>query len=219
LPRYLIARSSIPVPLTGDASAPPWCNAETARIDQFPWHFSGRKQGTTCRVLYDSQSVYVQFQAEDRHISARVTELNGPVCTDSCVEFFATIDPARIPDYFNFETNCCGQVHLAFGPQREGRKLVPPAAAATIRIATALPGSTKEESPDDDGWWLAAAIPFRTLGELAGRPVRPERGTVWRGNFYRCGGRTDPQFACWSPVRTPKPDFHRPEFFGELLFG
>ena len=67
-------------------------------------------------------------------------------------------------------------------------------------------------------WWAAVAISFRTLSELIGRTVAPAAGDAWKGNFYRCGGKTDPQFACWSPIEFPRPDFHRPEFFGELHF-
>ena len=41
-----------------------------------------------------------------------------------------------------------------------------------------------------------------------------------RGNFYKCGDKTaHPHFVSWNPVGTPSPDFHRPEFFGELLLG
>jgi len=48
--------------------------------------------------------------------------------------------------------------------------------------------------------------------------IRDRSGTVWRANFYRCGGKTDTQYACWNPIGCEKPDFHRPEFFGDLTF-
>jgi hypothetical protein len=44
-------------------------------------------------------------------------------------------------------------------------------------------------------------------------------GHVARANFYKCGDETEtPHFGAWSPVQTPQPDFHRPEFFGRLVF-
>ena len=76
----------------------------------------------------------------------------------------------------------------------------------------------KDVSPDDDGWWLVATIPFEVIGELSGRQVKPAAGDVWQGNFYRCGGTIDPQYACWSPVDTPQPHFHQPGYFSELRF-
>ena len=39
------------------------------------------------------------------------------------------------------------------------------------------------------------------------------------GNFYKCADGTDSMhFVSWSPIPTAKPDFHRPEFFGILIF-
>jgi hypothetical protein len=38
-----------------------------------------------------------------------------------------------------------------------------------------------------------------------------------RANFYKCGDLTaHPHFLSWNPIDLPKPDFHRPEFFGTL---
>ena len=93
-----------------------------------------------------------------------------------------------------------------------------PSGVTARRVGTSIPTPTKVESPNDDGWWLAAAIPFSAISELAGFKVAPKSGTVWRANFYRCGGRTDPQYACWNHIDNPQPDFHRPEFFGNLTF-
>ena len=37
------------------------------------------------------------------------------------------------------------------------------------------------------------------------------------GNFYKCGDATEmPHYLSWNPIQTERPDFHRPEFFGEL---
>ena len=43
-------------------------------------------------------------------------------------------------------------------------------------------------------------------------------GIHFRGNCYKCGDRTEhPHFLAWNPVHTPTPDFHRPEFLGEMI--
>ena len=207
-----------PVPLTGETDRTPWGRAEAIEIACFPWYESGERQATTARLLYDEKALYVQYRCKDRHISCEHAELNSSVCRDSCVELFASIEPERAPDYFNLETNACGTMLMGFGPGREGRNRIRQETASRIRIVTSVPGPTKEESPDDDGWWLAASVPFEALAEFTGRPVRPRAGTVWRGNLYRCGGKTDDQYACWNPIDAPAPDFHRPESFGELRF-
>jgi hypothetical protein len=215
---YVIQRAKQPVPLCGDPSAGPWKAAPATQIDQFCWYKAGEKQGTDVRLLYDDQAVYTQFLCQDRHIFAQVTQTNGNVCLDSCVEFFATINPEKGTDYFNLEMNCCGTRLMGFGPARRPRISIHPDQAGRIEIATSVPGPTKAESPSDHGWWAAAAIPFDFLSEFTGVKIAPKAGTKWRANFFRCGGKTDTQFACWENIPWERPDFHRPEFFGNVTF-
>jgi hypothetical protein len=74
-----------------------------------------------------------------------------------------------------------------------------------------------EGGPLDEGgiwtWRVGVVIPFELIG------VDPENlPESIRANFYKCGDKTaHPHYLSWSPIETPKPDFHRPEFFGELL--
>ena len=43
-------------------------------------------------------------------------------------------------------------------------------------------------------------------------------GVRFRGNCYKCGDRTEhPHYLAWNPVNTLSPDFHRPEFLGEMI--
>ncbi len=216
--RYTIRSVRQAPPLVGRVAGTPWEAAGVLRIDNYPWYERGEKQSTAVRMLYDRRAVYVQFRCRDRHISARATQLNGDVYLDSCVELFAMPDPEVSGDYFNLEINCCGCMHLGWGPGRRGRRLVTPQLSRRIRIAASVAAPTKEESGADRRWWVAAALPLETLSDFAGRAVRPGPGDRWRANLYRCGGRTDPQYACWSPIDRPQPDYHRPEFFGTLCF-
>ncbi len=62
-------------------------------------------------------------------------------------------------------------------------------------------------------WRVMLVIPFEVIG--VDPDSLPEK---LLGNFYKCGDLTaHPHYVTWSPVGTPGPDFHRPEFFGELL--
>lgn len=212
---YTVGRAAETPPLTGDLDGP-WADAPTLAIDAWPWDTGRDRQATTARLLYDDEALYLQYVCEDTHLEATATELNGEVWTDSCVEFFAAPAPGERPGYVNFEANCCGAFLMGYGPGRGQREFVAPEVAAGVRVATPVPGPTKEPSPDDDGWWLAAALPFGVLSALAGHRVAPSPGDRWRANCYRCGGRTE--FAAWNPVEAPDPDFHRPEQFGAISF-
>lgn len=220
---YTIVRAPDDVPLGGAIADTPWNAAHEFRIDEFSWHESGPKPLTTGRALYDDRAVYLQYHVEDRDITAEVTDLNGPTYRDSSVEFFADPNPEDDSMYFNFEPNCCGQFKLAW-QERDweergiGRDLVSPEVADRIDVETSVPGPTKESHPDDEEWWLAAAIPFDVLSELTGLEIGPTEGTEWRGNFYRSGVQSESQKATWNPIEKPEPDYHSPEFFGELRF-
>jgi hypothetical protein len=220
--RYVVTKVTGQVPLVGDPKAGPWKKARMLKIDQFSWYKSGDKQATTVRLLYDDQAVYAQFICEDTHIYAEATELNGPVWKDSCVEFFGTIAPEKSTDYFNLEMNCCGTFLVGFNRSRDKGVRISPDLAARVKVISPLPKAPKAESPTDNGWWIAVRLPFDVIAELSGQPVQVTCGTAWRANFYRCGGKTDQQYGCWSPIDTvkhPFADFHRPEYFGSLVFG
>lgn len=215
---YRIVQTDQPVPADGRALGP-WARAEAAAICEFPWYRGGLRQGTTVRMLYDQSALHMLFTAADRHISAGVTELNGPVCTDSCVELFAAVEPKVGPEYFNLELNCCGVLHMGWGSQRDSRRLICEDLAGRIEVSGSEQGPMPREPRDDDeGWHLVVKLPWDVLDAFVGREIRPRPATVWRGNFYRCGGQVEPQFACWNPIDTDGPDYHRPECFAELHF-
>ena len=212
--RHTVARADGPVELSGSVRATSWPRARPLHVDVYPWYAGGGKQATEVRLLYDPDNLYAQFRCRDLHIFSAETKLNGDVYKDSCVEMFAGIDEV----YFNLEINCCGVMHLGVGSGRTPRRLVDAVLAGQIKIATSIRSPIKAESPDDRDWWVAARLPFAVLNKFTARVLTPRPGATWRANFYRCGGRIDPQYACWSPIDTPEPDYHRPEFFGELRF-
>jgi len=215
---HTIARLGADFKPTCDPSGGPLAALEPVHIECYPWYERGERQATAVRTGWTERAIYLRFECRDRHVCATRTELNSDVCEDSCVEFFASV-PEDPESYFNLEVNCCGTLHLGYGGAEGVRRMVTPAVAALIAIATSVPGPTKTESPGDDGWLVEVALPFEAISCLAGRPVHVEEGTRWRGNFFRCGGATDPQYACWAPISAPAPAFHLPEFFGTLTFG
>ena len=56
-------------------------------------------------------------------LASTVSEPNSATHRDSCVEFF--IDPMKDGNYYNFEFNCIGTTHLAYGPDRSNRTFIP----------------------------------------------------------------------------------------------
>jgi hypothetical protein len=61
-------------------------------------------------------------------------------------------------------------------------------------------------------WELCVRIPFHLM-DIDADHLPPKL----LGNFYKCADATDqPHYVSWNPIKTEKPDFHRPEFFGEI---
>ncbi|HOX40382.1 MAG TPA: carbohydrate-binding family 9-like protein [Candidatus Brocadiia bacterium] len=168
-PQYVVARADKAPRLKALKDDPAWKDVAVLEIANFPWHESGEKQKTFVRLLWDAEAVYARFECADRHISASRTAPNSDVCNDSCVEFFATPFPDDGPDYFNLEINCCGTVLLGWGPDRWKSKKAPVELIRRIEVAHSVPGPTREESPNDDGWVVECRLPLAVVSALAGR--------------------------------------------------
>jgi len=201
--------------LGNDQPPIPWERIPTLEIDCYPWYEGGEKQRTTAQVAISSENLHVRFQCEDRHIYAEFTRPNDPVSRDSCVEFFFAPEPETSLWYFNLEISCVGNILFGWGYGRDTLTRAPVDVIGNIEVKHTIPGPTKEESPDDNGWEIEARVSLSELQKVRPYP-KPQRGTVWRGNFYRCGGKTDEQFASWMPIDLPTPEYHCPQFFGLL---
>ena len=65
-------------------------------------------------------------------------------------------------------------------------------------------------------WELSLVIPVSSFFRYH---IVDLSGLQMRANFYKCGDKTSrPHFLSWNPIDVPSPDFHRPDFFGQLAF-
>ena len=138
-------------------------------------------------------------------------EDNGRSWEDSCCEFFVT-NPFD-GSYYNFELTCVGSLLAANGSGRQNRVPLDPRTVGKVIRHSSLERKPLEINGKIFGWTVVMLIPFEIIGiDPANLPVSV------RGNFYKCGDLTaHPHFLSWNPIGTPKPDFHQPEYFGELI--
>lgn len=183
-------------------------------IDTINWKEFSHLPETTFSVAHSGTEIYLKFRVREKWFVAEKLNDNENVYEDSCVEFF--VSPGSDGIYYNFEFNGIGTCLMGSGTGRTDSKRVDPALISKIRrlpSAGRMPVSQKE---DYFTWDLTVAIPvsvfFRhSIDRLGGRR--------FMANFYKCGDRTKvPHYVTWNPVNTGKPDFHRPEYFGELMF-
>lgn len=194
-----------------------WKSAEKAVIGSWPWNKEKKHPEVEFRALWSAKRLHVRFHVREKRILARRTEFQSSVCRDSCVEFFVSSNGSK---YFNFEINCIGTLLLEYGKSDERIK-IPVKDAGSVRISTSLPRGeaipAAMECPSH-GYVVEYSIPFTLFGKYSRTGV-PRAGDVWKGNFYKCADELpERQWGCWSPVNTERPDFHRPENFGDIVF-
>ena len=186
------------------AGSPGWSTVPSLSLGNILWEpdCGIRAGGQLC---HDSENLYVRLSAQEENIRAEYTSPLSPVWEDSCLEFFFSFDGRS---YVNLEANAKGALRAAYGPDRNKRRFL-------REMEVPLP--TAEAVEAEEGWELRLRLPLGLIPALWSVEARP--GLTFTGNFYSCGDATPaPHYAAWSPVETQTPDFHRSEFFGELIF-
>lgn len=214
-----VTRLATPPRIDADWEKSPWnaIRPESVRLHmgKRPEHFPK----TEVKIAYDEAALYVIFRVEDRYVRAVTPKDQGPVCTDSCVEFFFSPGSDVSQGYFNVEMNCGGTTLFYFQRARgKDAVAIPETEFTKITRAHSLPRIVEPEITAPTTWTVEYRLPVEILKKYC--PVTPPApGVVWRANFYKCGDKTShPHWLTWSPVDFPTPNFHLPEFFGTLRF-
>lgn len=180
-----------------------------------PAHFPG----VTLIGVYTVSSVILRFDVADRFVVARAEKHRHSVWEDSCVEFFFTPGTDLSKGYFNFEINCTGKIYFQHQLIKGiGKKNIADVDIEKIRVDSSLQGIIDPEISDLLNWNITVEIPYNILKKYA-EVIDPASGVIWRGNFQKCADKcSHPHWLTWNKIDSPKPNFHLPEFFGELYF-
>ena len=191
--------------ITRVSGAPDWESVPALKLGWILWEkdCGVRAEGRFC---HDGQGLSVLLRAEEKEIRAEYTEPLSPVHEDSCLEFFFM--PEREDRYLNFEINPNGCLHIGFGRDRKDRvRLAPEEAGTLFAVRTAK---------TEKGWETEYRIPASFLQLMY--PGFELKGKL-RANVYKCGDKTkQAHYLAWQRVGTEEPDFHRKEYFGEMVF-
>lgn len=177
--------------------------------EQFPYH-----PEVKFAIAHDDKNIYIHYQVKENSVRAVEGLDLGHVWEDSCCEFF--VSPDEKSGYYNLEANCIGTILLCNGQEREGRTPAPNAVLTRIERWASLGERTFGIRNEDTAWELALKVPVTAFFR---NKITTLSGLKMRGNFYKCGDKTQaPHFLSWKKVDVPQPDFHRPEFFGDIEF-
>lgn len=166
-------------------------------------------------IAHTGDTICIRFYVDEEYTMAMVTEDNGEVWTDSCVEFFINFDDSG---YYNFEFNCIGTILLGFRKEKVDAVHAGGEILGRIRRSSTLGKKpfTEAESKSVGHWELSVRIP---AGAFFRHDIKSFDGVTARANFYKCGDNlSHPHFLSWNPINNPAPDFHLEEFFGGIGF-
>ena len=177
-------------------------------IDCLNWPAFPYKPSVFFSMAYTNDALLLKYFVQEKFAIATVTNTNGDVYKDSCVEVFLSFDKKH---YYNLEFNCKGVARVEYGRERKDRTFLPVDVVQQIKTVVS---STRQGA--ETAWELTVVIPFTVfiydaIDSLSGKTIR--------GNFYKCGDELPlPHFLSWSPIQSHEPDFHLPQFFGKIMF-
>lgn len=187
-----------------DLNSDEWSRANTAMITTKNWGEDVYCPNTEVKVLANSEGLFLRFETDETELICDCKNLNEDVFKESCVEFFFKPDPDNA-NYFNFELNAIGTPLIGFGTGR-----------APLRCRLDIPDISIfgiESEMKEKGFAIKIFIPYSFLLMHV-----KKIGDYFLGNFQKCKELGDnPHYITYYPIRTPKPDFHRPEFFDKIL--
>jgi hypothetical protein len=190
-----------------------WSGVEKAHVDSFTWGDGTSSPKMYGQLVYvkngsEENGLYVHLFCDEKHPVSVETKPDGMVWLDSCMEFFFSLHDAGVEDnrFVNFECNSLGVSYIGFGIVGD-RVFLRDIGVERFPVQVSI---------EEDGWHVFTFIPEGDLKKMFDLTDVNE-GTVMTGNFNKCDENANAPFGTWSPVYTPQPDFHRPDFFGRIV--
>lgn len=166
------------------------------------------------RMAHNGSQLLINYRVAEECVRAVAPHDDGNVWEDSCCEFF--LSPVADGTYYNLECNAAGQLLVGFGPGREGRERAPRQVLDLIDRWTTMGRAPFADIAGQRTWQLCLAVP---TGVYYRHAIDSFDGISAKGNVYKCGDcLPHPHFLSLYPIDLPKPDFHRPDFFGPVVF-
>lgn len=162
-------------------------------------------------IWHSGDCLHIHYYVDEPAVVARCGADMEHVWEDSCVEFF--FEPMSDGAYYNVESNCIGRLYLCHGTGRSSRIPVSSEVLESIHRESSLGNEPFGISNNRTKWDLRLDIPSSVFS------LDTFSGLKARGNFYKCADASPVRhYMSLYPIHTPKPDFHRPEFFDDLIF-
>jgi hypothetical protein len=161
---------------------------------------------THLQLAWSESALFALFTVQELDVVCQCTLDGQPVWQDSCVELFIR-DICTPSVYHNFEFNSQGICLAQRGLDRHSRVEISHEEYSQIER---LPVHTQNAQSPYQQWSLLLSIPSTLLGCCADNQL--ESVAHLSMNAYKTSAKPA-HWASLFPVPTPRPDFHRPEYF------
>ena len=220
LPTCFAKKISQPLVLSGKMDDPRWQQAKAVKLHDAVSGEPGRF-ATEVRVLYDNDFLYVGFRCEDDYVWGSVSERDGPIWDEECVEVF--INPAGVAHQYyeinlsprNVVFDACVLNRRTAEKPKETFVPLTDYQVENLQTAVHIEGAFGERG-QAQGWTAEYAIPFSAL--IGAPNVPPQPADIWRINFYRIDSPQKGQRESYAWSTTGTTAFHLPWKFGYLRF-
>lgn len=195
-----------------------WSDIEPIKIERYPWDDIGYRPTTEVKLFYTDDELRIHFTSCEKEVRINEREFNGPVWEDSCVEFFFIPTPEKDDRYFNFEISAQGTLLLQLDNKPPVRHYMEYVNPNYFEIKADVTQENYKEFSNFKPWTIEYKIPFSFIKDFF-KDFEAKSGQIMKANFTKCGDKTSiPHFGSWVNIDNPKPAFHKPEFFENIIF-
>jgi hypothetical protein len=158
------------------------------------------------RLSWEGSFLHLRFLVREPQLRRMVTEHNGRVWEDSCVEAFLARQDSE--EYINVECSASTSILLGKGQSRHDRQLFPVSVIENIPYTVEI----LENNTKQSRWKAELSLDLVQLGVL--KEGETLEDVPLKGNFTCCGDKlAKPHYLCAQEIGTLKPDFHTPAYF------
>ncbi|MFC6999147.1 carbohydrate-binding family 9-like protein [Rufibacter roseus] len=177
-----------------------------------PWKEYSYKPDVQFVIAHNHDCLFIKYFVREESVRAVFRRDSDPVYKDSCVEWFITFN--QDPSYYNLEFNSLGTCTVGYGQSRYERTLLPESITKQIRRSASLRIVPVPNEKPVVEWELTLIIPTSVF---CYNDIDAIKDQSCRVNFYKCGDDLPtPHYVSWNPVVSEEPNFHLPQYFGEL---
>lgn len=194
-----------------------WADIPTLLIDKYKWVNNNYAPKVSVKLFHTDKSIYLYYHVPEDRIAIRHTSFGSDVFKDSCVEFFINPFPEASEEYVNIEMSALGVLLIGVGKDGDDSKrhYFKEKEVEGFDIIS----SVKDPVIGYHGsssWTLHVRIPKSFFEKHYGRAFT-DKETI--ANFNKCGDETEfEHYGSWNEVSSPTPNFHLPQYFGDLIF-